>query len=123
MTSAVVQGAPIGTVDTDIWIDLPVRQYVRVLTICQRLGAQILSGSVVSLRNDARIDFLYRVSGVASFATEWKRAVPLKFAGQPIRALALASLIRSKEAAGRPKDLAQLPVLHAFLASRRLKGC
>lgn len=74
----------------------------------------------MGLRNDARIDFIYKVSGVASFATEWKRAVPLEFAGQRIKALALESLIRSKEAAGRPKDLAQLPVLRDFLASRRV---
>ena len=46
MTSAVLQGAPCATVDTDIWIDLPVRQYVRVLAIAKRLGASILSGSV-----------------------------------------------------------------------------
>ena len=29
MTVAVIQGAPVVTFDTDIWIDLPSRQYVR----------------------------------------------------------------------------------------------
>lgn len=121
MTSAVVQGVPLGTVDIDIWVDLPVRQYVRVLAIGRRLGARILSGSVLGLRNDARMDFIYRMDGVASFNTEWRRAVPMEFAGQRIKVLALESLIRSKEASGRPKDLAQLQVLRVFLASRRIK--
>ena len=120
MTAAVLQGAPCATVDTDIWIDLPVRQYVRILAIAQRLGARILSGSLIGLRDDHRIDFIYLIDGLASFATEWKRALPMVWAGQPVKVLPLERLIRSKEAAGRPKDLVQLPVLRDFLASAKI---
>jgi hypothetical protein len=31
MSAAILQGAPATTLDTDLWIDLPERQYVRVL--------------------------------------------------------------------------------------------
>ena len=120
MTAAVLQGAPIGTVDTDIWIDLPIRQYVRILAIAQRLGAQILSGCVIGLRDDNRVDFIYRIDGLRAFSTEWKRAITLEWAGEKVKVLPLDRLIRSKEAAGRLKDLAQLPVLRDYLASTRL---
>ncbi|MEA3211529.1 MAG: hypothetical protein QOE70_4586 [Chthoniobacter sp.] len=119
MTAAVLQGAPIGTVDTDIWINLPIRQYVRVLAIAQRLGAQILSGCVIGLRDDNRVDFIYRIDGLRAFGTEWKRAIILEWAGQKVKVLPLARLILSKEAAGRPKDLAQLPVLRDYLAGTK----
>ena len=122
MTSAVLQGAPFATVDTDIWIDLPVRQYVRILTIAQKLGAQILSRTVIALRDDNRIDFLYRVDGLASFRTEWRRAISMTWAGQNVRVLPLARLIKSKEAAARPKDLAALPTLRAYLQSVAIGG-
>ena len=56
---------------------MPARQYVRIPTIGQRLQANILSGNVLGLRDDQRADFLYRIDGLASFATEWKRAEKL----------------------------------------------
>ena len=120
MTSAVLQGAPCATVDTDIWVDLPVRQYVRVLAIAQRLGAHILSGSVIGLRDDHRIDFIYRIDGLSSFATEWKRAIPLEWAGVDVKVLRVDRLIRSKEISNRPKDLIHLSVLGDFLKGMKL---
>ena len=109
-----LQGAPCATVDTDIWVDLPVRQYVRILTIAQRLGANILSGCVIGLRDDHRID------GLAAFRTEWKRAIPLVWAGVEVKVLPIDRLIRSKEAANRPKDLIHLSVLRDYLKSIEL---
>ena len=125
MSAAVLHGAPMATVDTDLWIDLPARQYVRVLAIAQRIGASILSGSVLSgsvlgLRDDQRVDFIYRIDGLASFNTEWKRAPILQWAGHEVRVLPLARVIRSKEISNRPKDLATLPVLRDYLASTKL---
>lgn len=120
MSAAVLHGAPMATVDTDLWIDLPVRQYVRVLAIAQRIGASILSGNVLGLRDDQRVDFIYRIDGLASFNIEWKRAPALQWAGQEVRVLPLARVIRSKEISNRPKDLATLPVLRDYLASQKL---
>src|SRR5262245_48941639 len=36
MSAAVLQGVPVMTVDIDLWIDLPSRQYMRVLNIARR---------------------------------------------------------------------------------------
>ena len=122
MSAAVLHGAPMATVDTDFWIDLPVRQYGRVLAIAQRIGANILSGNVLGLRDDQRGDFICRIDGLASFNTEWKRASAFQWAGQEVRVLPLARVIRSKEISNRPKDLATLPVLRDYLASTQLLG-
>jgi hypothetical protein len=115
-----LHGAPIATVDTDIWVDLPVRQYVRILTIGQRLGANILSGNVLGLRDDHRVDFLYRINGLASFVTEWKRGEDMTWAGQQVKVLPLERIIRSKEVANRDKDLIALPALRDYLACKNL---
>jgi len=115
-TAAVLHGVPMATVDVDIWVDLPERQYVRILGIAQRIGAEILSNNVIVLQGDQRVDFLYRIDGLASFATEWKGASRMSWARQAIRVLPLARIIRSKEASNRPKDQIQLPALREYRA-------
>ncbi len=114
-----LQGVPISTLDADIWVDLPMRQYVRVLAIGQNIGASFLSKNVLGLRNEQRVDFLYSIDGLASFATEWKRAEKLIWAGQPVKVLPLERIIRSKEAANRDKDLLALPALRNHLACQQ----
>jgi hypothetical protein len=111
MSAAILQGVPATTLDTDIWIGLPDRQYVRVLAVCQRLGATTLARTVVSLRDDTLVNFLYRVDGLADFDAESKRAVHLKWFGMRVPVLPLASIIRSKETVLREKDIAHLPLL------------
>jgi len=115
-TAAVLHGAPMATVDVDIWVDLSTRQYTRILAIGQRLGANILSANVLGLRDDQRVDFLYRIDGLASFTTEWRRAEKMTWAGQPVKVLPLSRVIRSKEISNRPKDVIQLPALRDYLA-------
>ena len=39
--AAIEQGAPLMTVDYDFWVRLPERQYIRLLSIVQRLGGTV----------------------------------------------------------------------------------
>ncbi|HEX8311293.1 MAG TPA: hypothetical protein VF614_08260 [Chthoniobacteraceae bacterium] len=110
-----LQGAPATTLDTDIWVDLPERQYVRLLTICKKQGAEILARTVVALSDDSLVNFLLRVDGLKSFAEEAKRAVKVKWLGTTVLVLPLASLIKSKEFLLREKDIAHLPLLRTTL--------
>jgi hypothetical protein len=48
MSGAILQGVPATTLDTDIWVDLPSRQYMRVMNLCLRLGAQMRANTVVA---------------------------------------------------------------------------
>jgi predicted nucleotidyltransferase len=60
------------------------------------------------------IDFLGEVSGLGTFS-EVKAASDVKqIAGVDVRILSLAGLIKSKAAAGRPRDLYVLPELEAL---------
>jgi hypothetical protein len=111
MSAAILQGVPATTLDTDIWIDLPERQYVKVLAVCRGLGAELLARTVVSLRDDTLVNFLYRVDGLGAFKTEAKKAVRLRWFGMKVDVLPLQSIIRSKETVRREKDLAHLPLL------------
>jgi hypothetical protein len=52
MTAAILQGVPATTLDTDIWLELPERRYVKALDIAKKLGAEILARTVVVLDDD-----------------------------------------------------------------------
>jgi hypothetical protein len=97
------------------WIDLPERQYIRVLNLCTKLGAKVIADTVVALTDDTLVNFHYRVDGVASFATESRRAVVVEWLGFKVKVLPLEKVIQSKEFVGRPKDLAHLPLLRDVL--------
>jgi hypothetical protein len=112
MVAAVLQGVPAGTIDTDLWVDLPERSYPRLLGIAQRMGGSVLARTVVALKDDTLVNFLFRLDGLRSFSQEYPKARRLRFAGQVVRVLPLRSIIRSKKAVGRPKDIASLPLLN-----------
>ena len=120
MSGAILQGVPATTLDTDLWIDLPERQYMLPINLAIRLGGEMVRQTVVVLRDGALVNFLYRVDGLASFATEWKRAVEVTWCGGPTKVVGLDRIIRSKEFVGRDKDIAHLPLLKRVLAARKI---
>jgi hypothetical protein len=120
MSSAILQGVPATTLDTDLWIDLPEREYLRPVNLSRQLGADMIGQTGVALRDGALVNFLYRVDGLASFATEWKRANEITWCGGATRVVSLEQIIRSKEAILRDKDIAHLPLLKSVLAARKL---
>lgn len=119
MSAAILQGCPATTLDTDLWIDLPVRQYVRVLRICQNLGAAILANTVVELSDGTAVNFLYRVDGVSSFSRELKNALRIKWLGTTVNVMPLTRILASKKSIARPKDLAHLPLIEQTISLKR----
>ena len=119
MTAAILQGTPGITFDTDLWIDLPERQYMRLINLSLKLGATMERQTVVALTDGTLVNFCYHITGVASFRTEYRRAELMRWHGAVVRVLPLERIIRSKEAAGRPKDLAILPILRDVAACRK----
>ena len=119
MTAAVMQGAPCVTLDTDIWVNVGERQYMQINNLALKLGATLVRQTVVALSDEKLVNFCYSISGVASFLTEYRRAKRVEWEGSIVRILPLARIIRIKEAAGRDKDLAILPVLRDIAASRK----
>ena len=75
MSSAILQGVPATTFDTDLWIGLPERQCMRLIDLGLTQGAEFVRNTVIALRDGSLVNFIYRVTGAASFATEWRRAI------------------------------------------------
>jgi hypothetical protein len=119
MTAAIIQGAPGVTLDTDLWVQVPERQYMRLINLSLSLGATAVRQTVVALADGKLVNYCYDISGVASFSTEYRRANLMKWEGAVVRVLPLERIIRSKEAADRDKDRAVLPLLRDIAASRK----
>ena len=119
MSGVVLQGVPATTLDTAIWLDLPSRQYMRVLNLCRRLGATLRANTVVELNDGSIVNVLYQVHGVRSFSYEYKRAKKLEWLGIQVAVLPLERIYASKKLVGRPKDLAHLPLLEQTMELQR----
>jgi len=119
MSGAILQGAPATTLNTDIWIDLPSRQYMRVLNLCRRLGAEIRANTVVDLSDGSTVNFLYEVHGLRSFLYEYQHAKRVKWLQTEVAVLPLERIYASKKFVGRPKDLAHLPLLEQTMKLQR----
>lgn len=120
MSAAVLQGVPVATLDVDLWVDLPSRQYMRVLRLALAQGAQIIRNTVVELVDGTLVNFIYEVSGLGSFAHEFKHAKVLAFQNLKVRVLSLERIKLSKMAIMRPKDVAHIQSIDATL--RTLKA-
>jgi hypothetical protein len=118
--AAIQQGAPLMTIDYDFWVDLPERQYVRLLTIVQRLGGTIRAQTLYELSDGTQVNAVFQPNGLRSFRTERKASLTRKIEGVSTPILPLNRVIASKRAANRDKDIAVLPVLERTL--RLLKG-
>ena len=117
MSAAVIQGAPVVTFDTDIWIDLPSRQYMRPANLCVRLDATMRANTVFVFPDDTIVNFLYAVTGLRSFAAEFKSARRMNWMGlRGVPVLPLDRIFHSKKAIRRPKDLAHMEVLKQLMA-------
>ncbi len=119
MSGAILQGVPATTLDTDIWIDLPSRQYMRVLNVCRRLGGTLRANTVVDLSDGSIVNFLYEVHGLHSFGYEYQRAKRVKWLQTQVAVLPLERIYASKKFVGRPKDLAHLPLLEQTIKLQR----
>ena len=67
------------------------------------------------------LDISFVPSGTGGFVDLDRSAEPVEFGGVVVRVASLADVIRSKQAANRPKDQRVLPTLRELLA-RRPKG-
>jgi len=116
MSAANLQGVLASTVDVDVWIGLPARQYMRVINLCHKLKATIQSPNKIYLSDDTPVDFIYEVHGLLAFEKEYSRAKWLSFHGRKIPVLPLKRICKSKLVVARDKDK-----LHVLLIRQSLK--
>jgi len=110
MAAGVLQGVPVTTSDIDFWIGLPPGEHDRVLNCCHKIGVRLLTDHVVELEDGTLLNFAYQVDGLHGFEDELGRAKRMHWLSSSVPVLALGRLIKSKEAAGRPKDKVHLVI-------------
>ena len=121
--AAALQGAPVTTVDFDFFFRKTPRNLTRLKARARSLRATILrpyypaSDLYRVVRDDdgLQLDFMATIHGLRSYEGVRDRATSIELGGVSIRVAALADIINSKRAAGRPRDLAVLEVLETAL--------
>ena len=119
MSAAVLQGVPVSTLDVDFWIDLPAREYMRAVNVARALGAKMVRNTIVELSDGTLVNFIYEVTGLKSFAAEFRKARKLNFHGLTIPVMTLESIRKSKMAVMRPKDEAHIYYINEILRLRK----
>jgi Nucleotidyl transferase of unknown function (DUF2204) len=121
--AAALQGAPVTTVDFDFMFRKTPRNLAKLKALARGLRATILrpyypvSDLYRLVRDDdgLQLDFMATIHGLRSYEGVRDRATIIEVGGVPVRVASLADIIRSKRAAGRPRDLAVLDVLETAL--------
>lgn len=119
MSAAIVQGVMGTTLDVDVWIDLPERQYMRVQNLARAAGCVVAASTVVYTADGTPVNFVYEVTGLRTFQHEFKHAVQLPFRGKRIPVLKLERILKSKQAIRRDKDLPHIIHIRDLLRCRR----
>ena len=138
--AAIAHGSPFPTEDMDISPASGTTNLVRLSAALTDLSAKIRAEGVpggLPFAHDAEslaavqvwnlttrygdLDISFVPSGTGGFVDLDRSAEPVEFGGVVVRVASLADVIRSKQAANRPKDQRVLPTFRELLA-RRPKG-
>lgn len=125
--AAALQGAPVTTLDFDFLFRKTPRNLRKLKAIAKSLGAMVLKPyypasdlfRVVRDEDSLQVDFMASIHGVRSFASLRSRASRIDFGGHLLLVADLADVIRSKRAAGRPRDRAVLDILEKTLHEKK----
>lgn len=139
--AAIVQGGPLITQDLDITPAREPDNLERLATALKELDARLripndpsgiefpieprFLGSVdhwTLNTPSGDIDLRFAPSGTAGYEDLKRSAVSVELWAHEVLVASLPDIIRMKEAAGRPKDRAQLPALRQTLELRRERG-
>lgn len=125
--AAALHGAPVTTIDIDFMFRATPTNMKKLKAVAADLHAVIMRpyypvSKLFRLTNDDRgiqLDFMPAIHGVRSFEGLRSRATKLDIAGEPVLLAAMEDIIRSKRSAGRPRDVAVLPVLEMTLHEKK----
>jgi hypothetical protein len=125
--AAALHGAPVTTLDFDFLFRNTPGNLRKLKAVARSLGAMLLkpyypvSGLFRMERDEdsLQVDFMSRIDGVRSLAVLRSRAAQLDFGGHILLVADLADIIKSKRAAGRPRDRAVLEILEKALDERK----
>jgi hypothetical protein len=121
--AAALQGAPVTTIDFDFLFRSTPRNIAKLKRRARALSAVVLrpyypvSNLFRIVRDDdgLQVDFMGTIHGIRSFEGVRNRATMISVGSQELRVASLADIIKSKRAAGRPRDLAVIDLLEKSL--------
>jgi predicted nucleotidyltransferase len=127
--AAALMGTPVTTVDFDFLFRKTPRNMQKVKALASRLHAMVLrpyypaSDLYRVVRDDdgLQLDFMTTIHGVRSFEGLRARATEVQIGDVALLVAALEDIVKSKRAAGRPRDRAILDVLEKALEESRGK--
>lgn len=135
MAAGILQGAPVTTLDLDLVHRRSPENVGRLLRVLTRLEATyrhdarglrpgeshlIGPGHQLLTTTHGDLDCLGTIDQDRGYEDLLPLTVEMDLAeGRKVRVLTLSALIEAKERAGRPKDVAALPVLRATLEERQ----
>jgi hypothetical protein len=127
--AAALQGAPVTTVDLDFMFRHSAANLKKLVQVAEGLGGAVFKPFYpasqmmrLSLDDGMQLDFLSAVDGVASFASLRSRASEVRFGRAVLRVAALEDILKSKRAAGRPKDRAVMALIQKTLDEKQRQG-
>ena len=121
--AAALQGAPVTTVDIDFMFRKTSSNLRKLKALADDLHAYILkpyyplSGLYRVVNDEAgiQLDFMSTLHGIKSFEALRAEADEIEFGTYKIKVANLKSIIKSKKAAGRPRDRAVIEILEKTL--------
>jgi hypothetical protein len=119
MAAALLQGVIETTIDPDIWVDLPERQYVPLINLCVSQGATAIAPTPYVLAGGRVVNFQFRIDGIKSFDAEYKNAVLARIENQSVKVLPLGRILKSKKAVLRDKDKLHILLIERFLKCKK----
>jgi hypothetical protein len=122
-SAAALQGAPVTTIDVDFLFRRTPSNIRKLKAIADDLEVVVLRPyypvsplwRIVRDRDGLQLDFMDTIHGIRSFEGPRKRATAARIGTAEILVASVADIIKSKKAAGRPQDLAVLPILETLL--------
>ena len=125
--AAALHGVPVTTQDIDLFVRDTPQNAEKIQQLLAALGEPVQASRpfepvsrmirIEGLPVD--IDLVFELSSHEKFEAVARRSLLHTIEGVPIRLAAMDDIIAAKRAAGRPKDLAVLPLLEQFVRVQR----
>lgn len=117
--AAALRGVPLTTLDLDFLFRKTTGSVAKLRRVADVLSATVMRPfypasdlyRIVRDEDGLQLDFMARIHGPRSYEGWRDRAGVIIIDGESLRVAALADIIKSKRAAGRPRDLAVIPIL------------